>query len=72
MSAPQPPRCPLGRLVANTVDYEQLKSDAWKKQKILVVSVDDSRLGWADREFIRQIGNKLFKKKGLAHDFNSN
>ena len=42
---------------------EQLKRDGWQDQNILVVSSNDDRLTWAEREFIRQIGNRLYGRK---------
>jgi len=41
---------------------EHLKRDGWIEQNILVVSPDDHRLTWPEREFIRQIGEKLYGK----------
>lgn len=42
---------------------ERLKRDGWHDQSVLVVSVDDRRLTWPEREFIRQIGDKLYGRK---------
>jgi hypothetical protein len=42
---------------------EHLKRDGWQDQHILVVSADDQRLTWPEREFIRQIGDKLYGSK---------
>ncbi len=39
---------------------EHLKRHGWHDQHILVVSSDDDRLTWPEREFIRQIGDKLY------------
>jgi hypothetical protein len=39
---------------------EFVKRNGWRDQKILVVSADDNRLTWPEREFIRQIGEKLY------------
>ena len=39
---------------------EQVKRDGWRDQNILVVNADDDRLSWPEREFIRQIGDKLY------------
>jgi hypothetical protein len=39
---------------------EKVKSDGWREQGLLAVSVDDQRLTWPEREFIRQIGEKLY------------
>jgi hypothetical protein len=37
-----------------------VKHDGWREQKILVVSVDDERLSWPERELVRQLGEKLY------------
>ena len=42
---------------------DQLKRDGWQDRHILVVSADDQRLTWPEREFIRQIGEKLYGAK---------
>ena len=39
---------------------EQLKRDGWRDQRILVVSIDDCRLNWPERELVRQLGEKLY------------
>jgi hypothetical protein len=39
---------------------EDVKRDGWREQGLLAVSVDDQRLSWPEREFIRQIGDKLY------------
>ena len=39
---------------------EEVKRDGWREQGLLAVSVDDHRLSWPEREFIRQIGDKLY------------
>ena len=40
-----------------------MKHDGWREQKILVVSVDDERLSWPERELVRQLGEKLYGSK---------
>ena len=45
---------------------EQVKRDGWCEQGLLAVSVEDQRLTWPEREFIRQIGEKLYDKKQEA------
>lgn len=42
---------------------EDLKRDGWHDQNLLVVSPDDHRLTWPERELIRQIGEKLYGKR---------
>jgi hypothetical protein len=41
---------------------EKIKEEGWRKQGLLAVSIDDQRLSWPEREFIRQIGEKLYGK----------
>jgi hypothetical protein len=52
--------CPLGRLFPNTTDPEAVKRDGWQAQQILVVSIENRRLDWAERELIRRIGERLY------------
>jgi len=52
--------CPLGWLLPTRMDAEQVKRDGWRDQGILVISVDDSRLDWVQREIVKQIGEKLY------------
>ncbi|MGJ4927488.1 hypothetical protein ACQR1K_10105 [Bradyrhizobium sp. HKCCYLRH3095] len=40
-----------------------VKQEAWHEQNILVVSVDDQRLTWPERELINQLGTKLYGKR---------
>ena len=42
---------------------EQVKREGWRDQNILVVNADDDRLSWPEREFIRQIGDKLYGER---------
>lgn len=53
---------PLGRLAPNAPEAERIKQAAWREDKILVVRLDDERLDFVQREFIRQIGEMLFGK----------
>lgn len=41
-------------------DPEEVKRDGWREQKILVVSPEDQRLTWPEREMVRQLGEKLY------------
>lgn len=56
-------RCPLGALVPSKPDPEQIKREGWQEQGILVVSVDDHRLDFVQREFVKQMGEKLYGSK---------
>lgn len=56
-------RCQLGALVPSKPDPEQIKREGWREQSILVVSADDHRLDFFQREFVKQIGEKLYGSK---------
>ena len=57
-------RCPLGRLLPNTTEPEEVKRHGWQAQQILVVSIEDRRLDWTERELIRRIGQRLYGRTG--------
>ena len=59
-------RCPLGRLQPDVPDLDAIKERGWRDQHILVVSPDDDRLDWVERELLRRIGNRLYG--GSHHD----
>ena len=44
---------------------DAIKRDGWLRQGILVISADDTRLTWPERELVRQLGRKLY---GERHD----
>lgn len=61
-------RCPLGRLQPeHRRDPEEIKREGWRKQHILVVSPEDSRLDWIERELLLQIGDRLYGNKEPRH-----
>ena len=39
---------------------EEIKREGWREQGVLVVSADDPRLAWPERELVRQLGKKLY------------
>ena len=55
-------RCPLG---SNTqrVEPERIKREGWRDQHILVVAENDERLDFVEREFVRQLGERLYGEK---------
>jgi hypothetical protein len=53
-------RCPLGRLQPQATDLEAIKVSGWHEQHILVVSEQDERLDFIEKEFIRRIGERLY------------
>jgi hypothetical protein len=42
---------------------EQVKREGWRELGLLVVSPEDERLGWPERELVRQLGEKLYGKR---------
>jgi len=51
-------------------DAEQVKRDGWRERNILVVSSEDQRLTWPERELVRQLGEKLYgrhEKRESSH-----
>ena len=59
-------RCPLGRMQPQITDLEAVKQIGWRDQHILVVSEQDERLDFVEKEFIRRIGERLYG--GQRHD----
>ena len=45
---------------------EKVKRDGWHEQGLLAVMVDDARLTWPEREFVEQLGTKLYGKRASA------
>jgi len=68
MSAPHPHyRCPLGRLQSSRPDPETIKREGWREEGILVISPDDERLDWAERELVKRIGERLYGSLEAHH-----
>ncbi len=49
-------------------DPDQVKRDGWREQRLLAVAVDDERLTWTEREFIRQLGERLYGRRKERSD----
>ena len=60
---PQPYRCPLGKLQAQTTDLDAVKEAGWREQHIHVVNETDERLDFVEREIVRRIGERLYGRK---------
>jgi hypothetical protein len=39
---------------------EEVKREGWREMGVLVISTDDQRLTWPERELVRQLGEKLY------------
>ncbi len=55
-------RCPLDRSLSRE-DPESIKRQGWREQHILVVSDEDKRLDFVEREFVRRLGERLYGEK---------
>lgn len=53
-------RSNLANITPTKIDPEVVKKRGWIYEGILVVSEDDPRLGWAEKQFINQIGTRLY------------
>nr|WP_315170780.1 hypothetical protein [uncultured Limnohabitans sp.] len=51
---------PLGRMQATPMDVEAAKRKGWREQHILVISEEDERLDFLERQLIRTIGERLY------------
>ena len=51
---------PLGRMQATLMDVEATKRQGWRDQHILVISEEDARLDFLERQLIRNIGERLY------------
>ncbi|MCE3232474.1 MAG: uncharacterized protein K0R98_731 [Rickettsiaceae bacterium] len=58
----------LAKLIPTKVDSEEVKRRGWRDEGILVVNENDNRLGWPEKEFINQIGTKLYGKRRTHHE----
>lgn len=60
---PADPRCTLARFIPTQMDVEDVKRDDWTQHRILVISADDPRIGWIERQVIEQIAERLFRDR---------
>ncbi len=57
---------PLAAMLGSRTDSEFVRKRGWLDQGILVVSENDYRLTWDQREMLRQIGRKLYGQRLVA------
>jgi hypothetical protein len=60
IGGPRMPRSSLARLVPERMDPEREKRNGWSNHNILVVAMEDPRLGWPEREMVKHLAQKLF------------
>jgi hypothetical protein len=57
----------LARHQPERIDAEEEKRTGWRRHGILVVSEQDPRLNWPERELVRQLGAKLYGRRSGGH-----
>ena len=70
VGGPNDPRSCLAGLQPVKRDVDEEKRNGWNQLGILVVSKDDDRLGWAEKEMVKQLGEKLYgsrQRKEACH-----
>jgi hypothetical protein len=56
----------LGRHQVEPIDAETDKRTGWRRYGILVVTEQDPRLSWPERQLVRQLGAKLYGRRAEA------
>ncbi len=64
----KPYQSSLARLIPNQIDPEEIKRKGWQNDGIFVVSADDHRLSWPEKELINQIATKLYGNHKTKED----
>ena len=70
IGGPKPLFSRLSRFVPERMDAEKEKRNGWSNHGILVVAIEDTRLGWPEREMVKHLANKIFghqTRKEVAH-----
>ncbi len=66
-------RSPLASMQATKPDPEKVKRNGWRDDGILVINIEDERLGWLDKSYLDELGNRLYgKRKEAENDKNRN
>lgn len=47
-----------------SIDADAIKHRAYLDQRIVVLSLDDPRLNWHERELLKQMGDRLLGARG--------
>jgi hypothetical protein len=47
---------------------DEVKREGWREMGVLVISTDDRRLTWRERELVRQLGEKLYGNQQQARE----
>ncbi|MDI9331474.1 MAG: hypothetical protein QM527_09225 [Alphaproteobacteria bacterium] len=60
-------RCPLGNMQPTTPDQDAVKRECWRNDHILVVSEQDERLDWIEKQFVCRLGERLYGEGCKRH-----
>ena len=60
-------RCPLQPWQGQGFDVETIKREGWRDQGILVISPEDQRLDWMERQLLTQIAERLYGRRRASH-----
>lgn len=63
IGGPKLPRSCLAPLFPYLRDPDKEKKNVWHNDGVLVISLDDLRLSWPDRELVKQLGNRLYGRR---------
>lgn len=55
-------RSPLGRLLPESVDVEEIKRRGYHEDGILVIDMRKDSMDWAEREIFRQWAERRYRK----------
>lgn len=48
------------QLAGSPVDYEHIKRQAYRDQRIAIIDLTDSRIPWQDRELLEQMCQRIY------------
>ena len=60
-------RCPLQPWQGQGFDLEAIKRHGWRDQGILVISPEDQRLDWIERQLLTRIAERLYGRRRADH-----
>ena len=61
-------RCPLQPWQGQPLDTDAIKRQGWRDQGILVISPEDRRLDWMERQLLTRIAERLYGRRRAGHD----
>jgi hypothetical protein len=59
--------CPSAPWQGQSLDTETIKRQGWRDQGLLVISPEDQRLDWMERQLLTQIAERLYGRRTVRH-----